>query len=90
MCKELEQVLKLEQDLTQAHIQILSKHNHYRWDIKVKNSKRFKRALAQYQESHSDVDIFSEDISHITPLLQYVSYILGGFAAIISMFAILF
>ena len=75
MCAELQQALKLEQDLTETKLQITPKYYHYKWERKVKDTKRFKRALAKYQESHPNTDIISEDIRPFKPMIPYIGYI---------------
>ena len=77
-CKDLQKVLKLEQDLTDTKVQIAYKFHRYKWEIKVKNSQTFKRALAVYQQNNPDIDIFSEDMFPKGPIIQYIGYLLGG------------
>ena len=77
-CQALQNVLKLEQDLTDTRVQVAEKFHRYKWEIRVKKPKVFKRALATYQQTHPDTDIFSEDINPRGPLIQYVGYLIGG------------
>ena len=88
-CKELQKVLKLEQDLTEVKVQIEYKFTRYKWEIKVKNPKTFKRALAVYQKNNIDTDIFSEDIFPKGPLIQYAGYIIGAIIGLIQLMLLL-
>ena len=73
-CKDLQNFLRLEQDLTDAKIQVAEKFSRYKWEIRVKNPKIFKRALAEYQKNHPDMDIFSDDIHQRELIIQYARY----------------
>ena len=57
-CKELQRVLKLEQDLTDTNVRVDYKFHRYRWEIRVKNPTTFKRALATYQKKNPDIESF--------------------------------
>ena len=70
--------MKLEQDLTASKVQIAYKFHRYKWEIKVKNSQIFKRALAIYQQNNPEIDIFSEDMFPKGLIIQYIDYLLGG------------
>ncbi len=88
MCDELERLLKVE-GLTIAQVQVAPRHNHYKWERRTRNQKAFRRALAKYSETHPDIDIFSEDIRKISPLLQYIIYLLAVAGSIASIMAVL-
>ena len=88
MCADLQKILKTEQDLTTSKVQIATKFHHYKWERKVKDPKAFKRALSKYQESHPDIDIVSEDIRIVGPILQYGIYLLAIVGTIASIFAV--
>ena len=86
MCVELQRILKLEQELTETNLQIGSVYHHYKWEIRVKDTKVFKRALARYKESHSDIDIIVEDMDVVRPYVQYLGYVAGGLIFVIRLF----
>ncbi len=50
-------MLKLEKDLTDTRVEIANKYHRYRWEIRVKKTKR---ALATYQGNNPDTGIFPE------------------------------
>ena len=77
MCDNLRRMLKLQEDLTESKVQIGYKFNRHKWDLKIRQPRTFKRALATYQEENPDIDIFSEDLRPLGPIIQYVGYIAG-------------
>ena len=86
MCVELQRFLKLEKELTEPNLQIGSLYHHYNWEIRVKNTKAFKRALAKYKESHPKIDIIVEDMNIWRPTAQYIVYLVGGLITVIRVF----
>lgn len=88
MCADLQKILKTERDLTTPKVQIATKFHHYKWERKVKDPKAFRRALSKYQESHPDIDISSEDMGIVGPILQYGLYLLAIVGAIASVLAV--
>ena len=87
MCKELEHILKLDNLATDPKVHIASMYHHYKWERRVKDPETFKRALAQYRKRHPDIDIISEEIHIISPVIQYSLYaiaIIGSLASILT------
>ena len=73
-CEDLRKVLKLEQTLTDSKVQIAHNFYRYKWELRVRNPRTFKRALAEYQRQHPDIDIFCEDLKSMGSYFQYLTY----------------
>ncbi len=50
-CEDLQKILKLEQELKDSKVEITGRFHRYKWDIKVRQQKQFKRALSTYQKN---------------------------------------
>ena len=63
LCETLSRELNLDYDFSKPKSDIAHKYNRYRWDLRINNKSKFKRALSKYQESNPNLNIYSDDLN---------------------------
>lgn len=63
LCEDLQKKLKLKKvDLAFSFSHTGHKYHRHKWEFRVENIGRFKRALSKYSKDNPDMDISSDDL----------------------------